>query len=78
MWAGAVREGLLEEVGSERSTWRPCSGHQRRPAAVLGVSEPGRVGAARAGGRNQGGGVGSGIRLVPVGARKPIPGQWLL
>lgn len=30
-----------------------------------------------AGGRNQGGGGGSGIRLVPVGARKPIPGQWL-
>ena len=30
-----------------------------------------------AGGRNQGGGGGGGIRLVPVGARKPLPGQWL-
>lgn len=51
---------------------------QHRPAAVLGMSEPGSGGSRTwqvEGTREEAVAVGSG--LVPVGARKPIPGQWL-
>lgn len=77
MWAGGSQRGSPGVRGSERSTWlthaQAISAGQRQCWGYLsqGVVEPhGQVEGTR---RRRW----QWIRLVPVGARKPIPGQWL-